>query len=84
MATIELTPETEALAQRVAAAQRLSVPAAIQRALEAQADAVGVDRGRARRRMTVDEMLAFGAEIAAMPILDPRSPDEIMEDLNSP
>jgi hypothetical protein len=84
MATIELTPETEALAQRVAAAQRLSVPAAIQRALEAQADAVGVDRRPARRRMTVDEMLAFGAEIAAMPILDPRSANEIMEDLNTP
>jgi TPP-dependent indolepyruvate ferredoxin oxidoreductase alpha subunit len=27
-------------------------------------------------------MQALGAEIAAMPILDPRSPQEIMDDIN--
>ena len=36
-----------------------------------------------RRRMTIDEMLAFGSEIAAMPILDRRSPNETMDDLNA-
>ncbi len=36
-----------------------------------------------RRRMTVEEMRALGAEIAALPLLDPRSPTEIMEDLNA-
>jgi antitoxin VapB len=33
--------------------------------------------------MSVEKMLAVGAEIAAMPVLDPRSPREIMDDLNT-
>jgi antitoxin VapB len=37
---------------------------------------------RSKRRMTVDQMLSLGADIAAMPLLDPRSPREIMDDLN--
>ena len=83
-AMINLSQETMALARRLAAAQRVSVEAAIQRALEAQARVAGVEREmRPRRRMTVDEMLALGSEIAAMPILDPRSPNEIMDDLNA-
>jgi antitoxin VapB len=32
--------------------------------------------------MTIEEMLAVGKEIAAMPLLDPRSPREIMDELN--
>jgi len=38
---------------------------------------------QSQRRMTVDQMLSFGAEIAAMPLLDRRSPREIMDDLNA-
>jgi hypothetical protein len=34
----------------------------------------------AARRESLDRI---GAEIAAMPILDPRSPNEIMDDLNA-
>jgi antitoxin VapB len=34
--------------------------------------------------MSVEQMLAVGSEIAAMPLLDPRSPAEIMDDLNAP
>lgn len=37
-----------------------------------------------RRRMSIEEMLAVGDEIAAMPLLDSRSPKEIMDDLNTP
>ncbi len=37
-----------------------------------------------RRRMSVAQMLAVGSEIAAMPVLDPRSAVEIMDDLNTP
>jgi antitoxin VapB len=37
-----------------------------------------------RRRMSIEEMLAVGDEIAAMPLLDTRSPQEIMDDLNDP
>ena len=82
---ISLSRETEALAQRLAAAPRLSVEAAIQRALEAHARVAGIELGAIipRRRMTVEQMLAFGSEIAAMPILDPRSPNEIVEDINA-
>jgi hypothetical protein len=33
--------------------------------------------------MTVEQMRALGAEIRSLPLLDPRSPAEIMEDLNA-
>ena len=33
--------------------------------------------------MSIESMLAVGAEIAAMPVLDPRSPREIMDGLNA-
>ncbi len=83
---INLTQEIEALAKRLAAAQQLSVEDAIRQALEEKARASGVEAEplRPRRRMSIDEMLAVGTEIAAMPVLDPRSPQEIMDDLNAP
>jgi antitoxin VapB len=81
---INLSQETEALAQQLAAAQRLSVEAVIREALEARARAAGVaPEMRPRRRMTVEQMLAVGSEIAAMPLLDPRSPREIIDDINT-
>ena len=81
---INLSQETEALAARLAAAQRLSVEEAIRQALEAQARAAGIQpEVRERRRMTVAQMCALGAEIAALPILDARSPNEITDDLNA-
>lgn len=83
MGMINLSQETEALAQRLAAAQRLSVEAAIRQALLTQARAAGIEQETSRRRMTVEQMLALGAEIAAMPLLDQRSPNAIMDDLNS-
>jgi antitoxin VapB len=33
--------------------------------------------------MTVEQILAVGDEIAAMPLLDTRSPHEIMDDINA-
>ncbi len=73
---------TEALATRIAAVQRLTVDAAIRDALETQARAVGAATQSApRRRMDVEQMSALGAEIAAMPLLDPRSPAEAIERL---
>jgi len=82
---IHLSPETEALAKRLAAAQGLSIEDAIKLALEEKAGAVGVTAAlpHSRQRMSVEKMLAFGAEIAAMPLLDRRSPREIMDDLNA-
>ena len=79
---INLSQETEALAARLAAAKRISAGEAIRQALEAELRALGA-QARPRRRMTVEQMRALGAEIAALPLLDPRTPAEIMEDLNA-
>jgi antitoxin VapB len=88
---INLSQETEILAVRLAAAQCLSVEAAIRQALEAQARAAGVLPEPRRPRDQSPEAAAarrartnrFVAELAAMPILDPRSPCEIMDELNA-
>ncbi len=79
---INLSQETEALAARLAAAKRISAAEAIRQALEAELRAMGTE-ARARRRMTVEQMRALGAEIASLPLLDPRPAAEIMEDLNA-
>jgi antitoxin VapB len=83
---INLSHETEALAKRLAEAQKFSVEDTIQRALEQQAFAIGLaaeTKQAIRRRMSIEEMLAVGNEIAAMPLLDARSPQEIMDELNA-
>ncbi len=82
---ITLSRETEELAERLAAAQHLSVEDAIRLALEEKARVVGIgaETTPPSRRLSVEKMLAVGAEIAAMPLLDPRSPEEIMDDLNA-
>ncbi len=81
---INLSQETEALAEQLAAAQGLSVEAVIRQALEARARVAGVaPEMRSRRRLTVEQMLAVGSEISAMPLLDPRSPREIIDDINA-
>jgi antitoxin VapB len=84
---IILSDATEALAKQIADAQRVSVDTAIRHALEELAKNRHIDIGptqHERRRMSIEEMLAVGDEIAAMPLLDMRSPQEIMNDLNSP
>jgi antitoxin VapB len=84
---ISLSDETETLAKRIAVVQRVSVDTAIREALEQMAESKHIDIGTTRperRRMSIEEMLAVGGEIAAMPLLDPRSPQEIMDDLNTP
>ncbi len=81
---ISLSAETEALAKRLAEAQHLTVDDIVRQALEEKARTTGIEpMVHARRRMSLEEMLAVGAEITAMPLLDPRSPDEIMDDLNA-
>ena len=84
---IRLSDETETLAKRIAGAQRVSVDTAVRYALEELAKSRHIDIGPTqpeRRRMSIEEMLAVGDQIAAMPLLDTRSPQEIMDDLNSP
>ncbi len=87
---IALSKETEALAERLAAARRVSVDEAVRQALEESARAAGVPPARrsaralndaefAAKKARIDQLVA---EIAALPILDPRSPQEIMDDIN--
>jgi antitoxin VapB len=81
---INLSQDLETLARRVAAVEQTSVEDAIRRALEDRARAKGVSLvPRHGRRMAAQQMVAFGAEIAAMPLLDSRSPREIMDDLSA-
>jgi antitoxin VapB len=88
---ISLSRETEALAQRLAVAHNVSIDQAIRVALEEKARAEGIVSEPFRSREQTDEAIAarrartdkFVAELAAMPILDLRSPREIMEDLNA-
>jgi antitoxin VapB len=81
---IRLSADVETLARRVAAVEQTSVEDAIRRALEDRARAKGVSlAARHGRRMTAGQMLAVGAEIAALPLLDSRSPSEIMDDLSA-
>jgi hypothetical protein len=84
-----LSRETEAMAARLAAANRISVDEAVRQALEVWAraesfpgqarDAQGLSPADvAERNASIDRIVA---EIAALPVLDPRSPEDIMDDL---
>src|SRR3954452_21941226 len=88
---INLPLETEALAQRLALAKRLSVEEVIRLALEEKIRAEGIkpESGHLRdpsaeavaaRRARTDKLVAA---LAAMPVLDRRSPRDIMDDLNA-
>jgi len=79
---LQLPQDTERLARLVAARSGRSAEDVIRAALEREARAQGVYDDRRPRRQTAAQMLAVGAEIAAMPVLDPRTPREIMDDLS--
>lgn len=89
---IGLSRETEALARRIASARHLPVDAIIRAALEQKVRQEGIvldephrprDRsseGIAARRSRTDRLVVA---LAAMPMLDERSPREIADDLDS-
>lgn len=81
-----LSPDTLRLAERLAAGQGIPLEEAVKRAIEHSARTAGLvgEPQRRRRRQTAAEMLVLGAEIAAMPLLDRRSPRAIMDDLDTP
>lgn len=85
---IDLSPETELLARRVAAAQHVTIDDAVREALEAIAHTVGVAVSRPRDTspepiaMRRERAARYVEEIAAMPILDKRPIQEIVDDLN--
>ena len=84
---IDLSPETELLALRVAAAQHVTIDDAVREALEASAQTVGV---AVSSRDTSPEAIATRREraarfieaLAGMPVLDNRPIQEIVDDLN--
>ena len=82
---LTLSPDTALLAESLATARGVPVGVAVLRALEASARAAGVPTEPAApaRRLSIADMLAVGAEIAALPILDQRSPAEIFDDVNA-
>lgn len=83
----ELPNDILRLARQLAEAQGVSVAEAIRRAVADSAQAAGLaetDPAGRRRRMSAEQMLAVGREIAAMPLLDSRTPKQIMDDLASP
>jgi antitoxin VapB len=88
---IHLSKQTEALARKLAATQGISMEDAIKRAIEQSARDAGVMAEPERRRELSAQAIAarkaridrIAEEIAAMPVLDPRSPREITDDLNA-
>ena len=90
---INLSQETIALARRLAAAQGISIEDAIRQAVEQRARESGmtVTSGQGWQRDVSTSAVAarkarmdmIANEIAALPVLDPRSPREIMDDLNA-
>jgi len=88
---MNLSQETEALAQRVAVAKRLPVDDAIRQALEAFAPSTNIlpeprqprDLSPAAVAARLARFQEFADELAAMPILDPRPVQEIVDDLNA-
>ena len=86
---LTLSEETESLAQRLAQAENLPVDDIVRRALEQRARSAGVRHGTESGRVSDEEIarrLAFTrdiqAKIAALPTLDPMSPEEIMDEIN--
>lgn len=80
----------EALAQRIALAKGVAVDDAIHGALEntARAEGITLETRRPRdqsaeavaaRRARIDEIVR---EVAALPVLDPRSTQELIDELN--
>lgn len=87
---IRLSDETETLARRLAELEHGTVENAVRQAMEARAHAAGLllEPGRPRD-LSPQAAAARGAglarivrEIAAMPVLDTRSAQDIMDDLN--
>lgn len=80
---LQLTPDTEQLARKVAARVGRRPEDLIRAALEREARALGVYTDQpGRQRMTVEQMIALGKKVTALPLLDQRTPAEIMDDLN--
>jgi antitoxin VapB len=86
---IDLSQETETLAQRLADARHVTVDAAVREALEVSAHAAGISlavprdasaQAVAARR---EHAARFVEDLTAMPVFDKRRLQEIVDDLNA-
>lgn len=68
-------PETEQLAREVAKATGETITEAIQKSLQERLERLHKERRKSTVRAEVEEMLR---RIDALPVLDPRTPDEII------
>jgi antitoxin VapB len=87
---IQMSRQTEALARKLAAFQGISAEDAVERAVERSARDAGVAIDSERREPSNAAVAArkarmrrIAAEIASMPLLDPRSVEDIVDDLNA-
>jgi antitoxin VapB len=80
--TLPVDPETERLAKEVAKAKGKPVALVVRDAIEASAREAGVIAIERPRRLTAAEkrkrLLEISDRSAARPVLDPRTPDEIL------
>jgi antitoxin VapB len=79
--TLPADPDTECLAHKLAEATGRPLSTIVKEAIAAKAEAAGVSMP-ARKRLAgqdlIDRMTAISDQCAALPILDPRSADEII------
>jgi antitoxin VapB len=79
--TLPADPDTERLAQKLAEATGKPLPTIVREAITAKAEAAGValnTRKRFAGQDLIDRMTAISDHCAALPVLDPRSPEEIV------
>lgn len=80
MTTDLIDPDTESLAREIARATAKPVQTIVREAIAAKAEAAGIVRKR--RKFTPEElvarMTALSDHCASLPVLDPRTPDEII------
>lgn len=76
--TLPADPDTVRLAQEIARVTGKPVSLVLREAVEATAEAAGVGAPPRRHHTSMDEVRAILARVDALPIIDPRSADEIM------
>ncbi len=81
---LQIAHDTEQLARKVAARLGRKPEDIIRAAVEREARALGViEEPPARKITTTADILAFGRRATARPVLDPRSPQQIADDINA-
>jgi antitoxin VapB len=80
MSTLPADPETERLARDIAKATGKPLPVVVKEAIAAKAEAAGVQNGGegGNKRLNFDRLNAIIERSASRPILDARTPDEIV------